>query len=83
MTQSDNTVKLEANTESRHFGLRLDQVLADLFPEYSRSKLKNWILDGNVTVDGDVLTTPRQKMCGDEFIQVKAEMEVQTACHRK
>ena len=79
MTQPVNTVKLEANTGPHHFGQRLDQVLADLFPEYSRSKLKNWILEGNVTVDGDVLTTPRQKMLGDEYVQVTAEMEVQTA----
>ena len=57
MTQSPNTIQLEASTEAAHFGLRLDQVLADLFPEYSRSKLKTWIQDGNVSVNGELRTT--------------------------
>jgi 23S rRNA pseudouridine1911/1915/1917 synthase len=77
MTQSPNTIQLEASTEASHFGLRLDQVLADLFPEYSRSKLKTWIQDGNVAVNGEVITVPRHKMQMDEVVTVQAEMDVQ------
>ncbi|MBT3137004.1 23S rRNA pseudouridine(1911/1915/1917) synthase RluD [Alteromonas sp. ALT199] len=77
MTQSPNTIQLEASTEAAHFGLRLDQVLADLFPEYSRSKLKTWIQDGNVAVNGEVITVPRHKMQMEELITVQAEMDVQ------
>lgn len=77
MTQVPNTIQLEASTEAAHFGLRLDQTLADLFPEYSRSKLKTWIQDGNVSVNGEVITVPRHKMQIDEVITVQAEMEVQ------
>ncbi|AXT39798.1 23S rRNA pseudouridine(1911/1915/1917) synthase RluD [Alteromonas sp. BL110] len=77
MTQSPNTIQLEASTEAAHFGLRLDQVLADLFPEYSRSKLKTWIQEGNVAVNGEVITVPRHKMQMDELITVQAEMDVQ------
>lgn len=77
MSQSPNTIQLEASTEASHFGLRLDQVLADLFPEYSRSKLKTWIQEGNVAVDGEVITIPRHKMQMDEVITVQAEMDVQ------
>ena len=77
MTESPNTIQLEASTEAAHFGLRLDQVLADLFPEYSRSKLKTWIQDGNVAVNGEVITVPRHKMQMDELVTVQAEMDVQ------
>ena len=77
MTQLPNTIQLEASTEAAHFGLRLDQVLADLFPEYSRSKLKTWIQDGNVSVNGEVITVPRHKMQMDELVTVQAEMDVQ------
>ncbi|GEA05801.1 pseudouridine synthase [Alteromonas sp. KUL42] len=77
MTQSLNTIQLEATTEAAHFGLRLDQVLADLFPEYSRSKLKTWIQDGCVAVNGEVITIPRHKMQMDELVTVQAEMDVQ------
>ncbi|PHS46346.1 MAG: 23S rRNA pseudouridine(1911/1915/1917) synthase RluD [Alteromonas sp.] len=77
MTESDNTLQLEATTGAEHFGLRLDQVLADLFPEYSRSKLKTWIQGGNVSVDGQVITVPRHKMQMDEEVTVSAEIEIQ------
>lgn len=77
MTQSDNTLQLEATTGAEHFSLRLDQVLADLFPEYSRSKLKTWIQGGNVSVNGQVITVPRHKMQMDEVVTVSAEIEVQ------
>jgi len=33
-------------------GRRLDAVLAELFPEYSRSRLSAWIKTGDVMVDG-------------------------------
>ena len=79
MSQSPNTIQLEASTEASHFGLRLDQVLADLFPEYSRSKLKTWIQDGNVSVNGEVITIPRHKMQMDELVTVNAEMDIQVS----
>jgi 23S rRNA pseudouridine1911/1915/1917 synthase len=37
-----------------HNGERFDQVAAQLFPEYSRSRLQTWIKSGELTVDGDV-----------------------------
>jgi len=55
-------------------GLRLDQALARLFPAYSRSRLKDWILGGKVTVDGAVLR-PRDRLIGGEQIRVLAEAE--------
>lgn len=33
-------------------GTRIDQLLADFFPEFSRSRLQNWIKQGLVEVDG-------------------------------
>ena len=36
-------------------GKRLDQALARMFPEYSRSRLKAWILDKRIDVDGELL----------------------------
>lgn len=78
MTQSDNVIHLSATTEPQHYGYRLDQVLADLFPEYSRSKIKNWILEGNVTLNDDIVTAPRHKIMGDERVEINATLEIQT-----
>ncbi len=50
-------------------GLRLDQVLAKLLPEYSRSRLQEWITGQQVKVDGAFATT-RQKVWGGEKLEV-------------
>ena len=48
-------------------GLRLDQALAQLFPQYSRSRLKTWVLQGAVTVDGRT-RRPRDEILGGEHV---------------
>ncbi|WDE10711.1 23S rRNA pseudouridine(1911/1915/1917) synthase RluD [Thalassomonas haliotis] len=58
-------------------GKRLDQTLAEMFPDYSRSRLKEWILAGQVTVNGDVITRAREKMFGGEHIAIDAEIEAE------
>ncbi len=50
-----------------HAGLRLDQVLADLLPDYSRSRLAGFIKEGAVTVDGEA-AQPKTKLIGGETI---------------
>ena len=55
-------------------GLRLDQALARMFPEYSRSRLKDWLLDGAITVDG-AAWRPRDAVVGGERVVLTAPME--------
>ncbi len=57
-------------------GKRLDQVLAILFPDYSRSKLQQWIKADYVTVDGK-LRRPKDKVAGGEWVQVDAHFDEQ------
>ncbi len=56
-------------------GMRLDAVLAELFDDYSRSKLQIWVRAGRVKVNGEDLK-PRDKLVGGEFISLDAEPEV-------
>lgn len=56
-------------------GKRLDQVLARLLPDYSRSRLKQWILDGQVTLDGQA-GSPRTKVQAGQQAVVRAVAEV-------
>ncbi|GGW85662.1 23S rRNA pseudouridine(1911/1915/1917) synthase RluD [Alteromonas halophila] len=79
MTESTDTIVLEATASPVHFNQRLDQVLADLFPDYSRSKMKTWIQNGHVALNDDVVTVPRHKMRGDEVVKVQATIDVQVA----
>jgi 23S rRNA pseudouridine1911/1915/1917 synthase len=59
------------------FGKRLDQALAEMFPDYSRSRLKEWILADKVTVDGQIMNKPREKLLGEEQIEINAQIEAQ------
>lgn len=59
-------------------GRRFDQVLADMFPDYSRSRLSGWIKSGTATLDG-LQVTPRQIVRGGESVdlEVVAELAVE------
>ncbi|ESS69035.1 ribosomal large subunit pseudouridine synthase D [Methyloglobulus morosus KoM1] len=57
-------------------GLRLDQGVAELFSDYSRSKLQTWIKSGKVEVDGVILLSPKAKLDGGEEITLDAEAEI-------
>ncbi|MEL6869953.1 MAG: 23S rRNA pseudouridine(1911/1915/1917) synthase RluD [Pseudomonadota bacterium] len=56
-------------------GYRLDQALAQMFPEHSRSRLTQWLKDGMITVDGGP-SKPRAKVQGGEQIDVDATLAV-------
>ncbi|SKA83143.1 23S rRNA pseudouridine1911/1915/1917 synthase [Thiothrix eikelboomii] len=56
---------------------RLDQVVASLCPQYSRSQLQKWIKSGQVLVDNKPLK-PKERLTGGEQIIIHAIQEVQT-----
>ena len=58
-------------------GRRLDAVLAELFPEYSRSRLSAWIKSGDVSVDGASIRG-RDPVRGGETVTLTAVQETQT-----
>ena len=58
-------------------GMRLDQALAQLFDEYSRSRLSQWLKAGQVQVNGQQLRG-RDKVWGGEQVEIHAELEEQT-----
>lgn len=61
-------------------GLRLDQALARLFPDYSRNRLARWVRDGRITIDGRVLA-PRHKLGGGEAIELITLPAEETLAH--
>jgi 23S rRNA pseudouridine1911/1915/1917 synthase len=64
---------LEFRVPTEHGGLRLDQVLVKLLPEYSRSRLQDWVTQGLVTVNGTAGSV-KQKVWGGEAISVSPQM---------
>ena len=65
---------LEARIPDANRGQRLDQALAQLFPDFSRTRLKNWIESGRVLVDGRALR-PKDVVAGGEIVQVDPLVE--------
>ncbi|MBN4658867.1 RNA pseudouridine synthase, partial [Escherichia coli] len=52
-------------------------MLAELFPEYSRSRLAAWIKSGDAKLDGRTVR-PRDPVLGGETVTVEAVLETQT-----
>ena len=73
-------IRHEAQVPLSAAGRRFDQALAEMFPDYSRSRLAGWIKAGAVTLDGTV-APPRQLLRGGEQVRVDAELanEVESA----
>ena len=51
-------------------GLRLDQALARLFPQYSRNRLQAWLKSGHITIDGKRLAA-NHAVTGGERIALR------------
>ncbi|MEG0281292.1 MAG: 23S rRNA pseudouridine(1911/1915/1917) synthase RluD [Morganella sp. (in: enterobacteria)] len=68
-------IQLTATIDDSQLGQRLDQALAELFPDYSRSRIKEWILDNRVQVNGQLVNKPKEKMLGREQISIDALIE--------
>lgn len=57
--------------------MRLDQALAQMFPQFSRSRLSAWVKAGQVRVDG-LTRKPREAVAGGEQVVLEAEVEPET-----
>jgi len=74
--EDDDFIAAAAPTELKltpeFCGMRLDKVLSQLLPQYSRSRLQQWIDHGHVQVDGRP-ARPKTPMLGDETIVVQPQ----------
>lgn len=58
------------------YGQRLDQVLVEFLPEYSRSRIQKWIKQGHILVDGET-SKAKMKVSGGETLSITIEQEQQ------
>ena len=69
-----NKVELTALVPAAMDGDRLDQAAAQLFPDYSRSRLQSWIKKGELLVDGEERRT-RDKVSEGMCLSIEVELE--------
>jgi len=68
---------LQATVPDVAAGRRFDAVLAELFPDFSRSRLAAWIKSGDARLDGREVR-PRDPVRGGETVTLHVQLDVQT-----
>ncbi|MEJ2610227.1 MAG: 23S rRNA pseudouridine(1911/1915/1917) synthase RluD [Candidatus Thiodiazotropha sp.] len=74
MSDSESTIEVPLRAfcvPTTMAGIRIDQVLADHYPEFSRSRLQHWIKQGLVELDGNSCRA-KDKVRGGEEVVLRA-----------
>ncbi|EZQ01495.1 MULTISPECIES: 23S rRNA pseudouridine(1911/1915/1917) synthase RluD [unclassified Acinetobacter] len=69
-------LSLQFQVDESSLGQRIDQVAALAWNEFSREKLKQWLKDGHLLVNGQVVK-PKYKSEGNELLTLDVELEAQ------
>ncbi len=77
MTQASDTAARTAQVPDHAAGRRFDAVLAELFPEFSRSRLAGWIRSGDALLDGHP-ARPRDPVRGGESVSLQVVLDTRT-----
>ncbi len=73
MTNQDQK-KYTYRVEPHFSGYRLDQIAAEIFDEFSRARLQQWIKSGQLIVDGSS-RKPKDKLIGGETLELSVVLE--------
>ena len=68
---------LQVQLDESYLGQRIDQVAALVWNDFSREKLKQWLKEGHLLVDGQSVK-PKYKCEGTELLTLDVELEAQT-----
>ena len=71
-------LSLQFQLDDSYLGQRIDQVAATVWNEFSREKLKQWMKDGHLLVNGNIVK-PKYKCEGNEMLTLEVELEAQTS----
>lgn len=72
-----STQQLTATIPFEKTAARLDAVLAELFSDFSRNRIQDWVKSGKVTLDGEKVVKPNYKVLGGEEVILLAEIEAE------
>ncbi|MGE3920924.1 MAG: 23S rRNA pseudouridine(1911/1915/1917) synthase RluD [Gammaproteobacteria bacterium] len=76
MNHTTNKINLHAVIPIDFAGLRFDQALAKLFPDYSRARLQDWLKSGKILINGQILPG-KNKVQGGESVSVDANLDIE------
>jgi len=78
---SGDYTPLGLTVPGEYAGMRLDQALARLLPEYSRSRLQDWVAQGLVRLNG-APAIAKQKIWGGETIEIVPQLHPSEQPHQ-
>ena len=70
-------LSLQFQLDETYLGQRIDQVAATIWSDFSREKLKQWLKEGHLLVNGNSVK-PKYKCEGFELLTPEVELEAQT-----
>ena len=70
-------LSLQFQLDETYLGQRIDQVAATIWSDFSREKLKQWLKEGYLLVNGNSVK-PKYKCEGFELLNLEVELEAQT-----
>jgi 23S rRNA pseudouridine1911/1915/1917 synthase len=68
---------VEASVPLEAAGKRFDAALAEMFPEFSRSRLTEWIKSGDALLEGEIVK-PKVSVRGGETVTLSIRVEIET-----
>ncbi len=68
---------IEATVPEHLAGKRFDQALAEMFPEFSRSRLTEWIKSGDALLNGELMK-PKMSVNGGETVSLAVKLQLET-----
>lgn len=74
MQKQDQTINEKFTISDEYQGLRLDQAIAKLLPDFSRSQLQKWLTSGQMLVNGQQANT-KQKVQGGEVVELTVNLQ--------
>ncbi len=77
MKNTAQTINCQVIVPDHLAGKRLDQILSELFPAYSRSRLQNWIRSQQILVD-QIIRQPKDKIKAGALITIAATLPEET-----
>ncbi len=68
------TIILHNKITEAQLNQRLDAALAQLFPDYSRNQIQQWIREGYVRLDDKIIQKPRHAVIANQIVTIEAHL---------
>ncbi|MXP67781.1 23S rRNA pseudouridine(1911/1915/1917) synthase RluD [Pantoea sp. Aalb] len=67
-------LQLMLTVSKKQCSQRLDRTLAELFPDYSLTCIKKWIIERGIKVNNIIIDKPKKKIFGGEYISIDVKI---------